>query len=105
MGDELYMYPQYDKDINNSYTNKFIHIINAPKGQYHGTDSYSRLIDGDQWIVSITSTNVEDATIKGTENDGNVHVSSNPDMGCTSMGAAFFIVPFVNAITRSGTLE
>lgn len=79
MGDELYMYPQYDKDINNSYTNKFIHIINAPKGQYHGTDSYSRLIDGDQWIVSITSTNVEDATIKGTENDGNVHVSSNPD--------------------------
>ena len=32
-------------------------------------------------------------------------VSSNPDMGCTSMGAAFFIVPFVNAITRSGTIE
>lgn len=79
MGDELYMYPQYDKDINNSYTNKFIHIINAPKGQYHGADSYSRVIDGDQWIVSITSSNVEDATIKGTENDGNVHVSSNPD--------------------------
>lgn len=33
------------------------------------------------------------------------YVSSNPDMGCTSMGAAFFIVPFVNAITRSGTIE
>lgn len=79
MGDELYMYPQYDKDINNSYTNKFIHIINAPRGQYHGSDSYSRIIDGDQWIVSITNSNVEDATIKGTENDGNVHVSSNPD--------------------------
>ena len=26
-------------------------------------------------------------------------------MACTSIGAAFFIVPFVNAITRSGTLE
>ena len=33
------------------------------------------------------------------------YVSSDPDMGCTSMGAAFFIVPFVNAITRSGTIE
>ena len=33
------------------------------------------------------------------------YISSNPNMGCTSIGAAFFIVPFVNAITRSGTLE
>ena len=33
------------------------------------------------------------------------YISSDPDMGCTSMGAAFFIVPFVNAITRSGTIE
>lgn len=33
------------------------------------------------------------------------YISSNPDMACTSMGAAFFIVPFVNAVTRSGTLE
>ena len=33
------------------------------------------------------------------------YVSTNPDMGCTSIGAAFFIVPFVNAITRSGTIE
>ncbi len=33
------------------------------------------------------------------------YVSSMPGMRCTSMGAAFFIVPFVNAITRSGTLE
>lgn len=31
--------------------------------------------------------------------------SSDPSMACTSMGAAFFIVPFVNAITRSGTQE
>ena len=33
------------------------------------------------------------------------YVSANLDIGCTSIGAAFFIVPFVNAITRSGTLE
>ena len=33
------------------------------------------------------------------------YVSSDPDMSCTSIGAAFFIVPFVNAITRSGTQE
>ena len=33
------------------------------------------------------------------------YVSNNPEMGCTSMGAAFFIVPFINAVTRSGTLE
>ena len=33
------------------------------------------------------------------------YISSNPEMGCTSMGAAFFIVPFVNAVTRSGTME
>jgi hypothetical protein len=33
------------------------------------------------------------------------YVSSNSDMACTSMGAAFFIVPFVNAVTRSGTIE
>lgn len=33
------------------------------------------------------------------------YVSSNPRMACTSMGAAFFIVPFVNAITRTGTME
>ena len=33
------------------------------------------------------------------------YVSSDSSMSCTSIGAAFFIVPFVNAITRSGTLE
>ena len=33
------------------------------------------------------------------------YVSSDQSMACTSMGAAFFIVPFVNAITRSGTIE
>lgn len=33
------------------------------------------------------------------------YVSSDPEMSCTSIGAAFFIVPFVNAITRSGTQE
>ena len=33
------------------------------------------------------------------------YISADPNMGCTSMGAAFFIVPFVNAITRSGTME
>ena len=31
--------------------------------------------------------------------------SSDPQTACTSIGAAFFIVPFVNAICRSGTLE
>ena len=31
------------------------------------------------------------------------YVSAYNDMACTSMGAAFFIVPFVNAMTRSGT--
>lgn len=33
------------------------------------------------------------------------YVSNNLKMACTSIGAAFFIVPFVNAITRSGTLK
>lgn len=33
------------------------------------------------------------------------YVSNNPDMACTSIGAAFFIVPFVNAMTRSGTQQ
>ena len=33
------------------------------------------------------------------------YISSNPDMSCTSIGAAFFVVPFVNAVTRSGTQE
>ena len=33
------------------------------------------------------------------------YVSSDDQMACTSIGAAFFIVPFVNAITRSGTIE
>ena len=33
------------------------------------------------------------------------YASSDSQMACTSIGAAFFIVPFVNAITRSGTLE
>lgn len=33
------------------------------------------------------------------------YASSDSSMSCTSIGAAFFIVPFVNAITRSGTLE
>ena len=31
--------------------------------------------------------------------------SSDPQTACTSIGAAFFIVPFINAICRSGTLE
>ena len=33
------------------------------------------------------------------------YVSADESMACTSMGAAFFIVPFVNALTRSGTQE
>ena len=33
------------------------------------------------------------------------YISSNSQMACTSIGAAFFIVPFVNAITRSGTIK
>ena len=33
------------------------------------------------------------------------YVSSDKQMACTSIGAAFFIVPFINAITRSGTLQ
>ena len=33
------------------------------------------------------------------------YIPSNSDMSCTSIGAALFIVPFVNAITRSGTIE
>ena len=33
------------------------------------------------------------------------YISSDPEISCTSMGAAFFIVPFINAITRSGTSE
>ena len=79
MKDELYVYPQFDKDVNNTYTNRVIHLINAPRGQYAGFDSYSTVIDDDQWIVSNTASNVVDATTKGTENEGNVHVSSNPD--------------------------
>lgn len=31
--------------------------------------------------------------------------TSYDDVACTSMGAAFFIVPFVNATTRTGTQE
>jgi len=33
------------------------------------------------------------------------YVSSDSETACTSIGAAFFIVPFVNAITRSGTIK
>lgn len=33
------------------------------------------------------------------------YVPYEDDLACTPMGAAFFIVPFVNAITRSGTQE
>ena len=33
------------------------------------------------------------------------YVSANEDSACTSIGAAFFIVPLINAITRSGTME
>ena len=31
------------------------------------------------------------------------YISADESMACTSIGAAFFIVPFVNALTRSGT--
>lgn len=31
--------------------------------------------------------------------------TSYSDSACTNMGAAFFVVPYVNAITRSGTIE
>ena len=79
MKDELYVYPQFDKDVNNTYTDKIIHILHAPKGHYTGLDSYYTRIDGDHWIVSNTSSNVEDVTLRGVENEGNVHVSSNPD--------------------------
>lgn len=33
------------------------------------------------------------------------YASADPDQACTGIGAAFFIVPFVNATTRTGTIE
>ena len=78
-GTEICIYPQYDRDLTHTYTSIFTHLIHAPKGSYHGLDSYSKVIDGDQWVVSITDANVEDASTKGIENRGNVHVSTNPD--------------------------
>ena len=33
------------------------------------------------------------------------YISAQSEIACTPMGAAFFIVPFVNAMTRSGTIE
>lgn len=33
------------------------------------------------------------------------YMPSDSETACTSIGAAFFIVPFVNAITRSGTIQ
>ena len=33
------------------------------------------------------------------------YLSTDESTACTSIGAAFFIVPFVNAITRSGTIQ
>jgi hypothetical protein len=33
------------------------------------------------------------------------YVSNSSDAACTPMGAAFFVIPFINAITRSGTIE
>lgn len=33
------------------------------------------------------------------------YVSSHSEVACTSIGAAFFVVPFINAVTRVGTLE
>ena len=75
----LYVYPQFDISIDNSHTDSVVHIINVPKGNYPSCESYSRHIDEDLWIVSTTNANVNDTSTKGVENEGNVHVSVNPD--------------------------
>ena len=99
----------FDKKLNTNYANDFLDLVAIGNC-------------GD--MMSLTSLETRRLMTKGLEKDNiknpfieymidkNNFPLTKPDykshyscQACTSMGAAFFIVPFINAITRSGTLE
>lgn len=108
---------------------QFCRYMDYLRGEAYSKNYANNLIDlvalaniGD--MMSLHSIETRHLILKGLEKD-NIHnpfikymlgknefplskpfyKSTSNTQACTGMGAAFFIVPFVNAITRTGTLE
>lgn len=75
----LYVYPQFDTNLEHTHSGSIIHLLNIPRGTFPSSEGYSRYIDEDLWIVSTTDAHANNTSTKGVENEGNVHVSLNPD--------------------------
>lgn len=78
-GDTLYIYPQYDTDINNSTETGVLRLISAPEQSYLGMDHYHLYNDDDLWVVTNSNKSMMTLNSVGEENGGNVHVSANTD--------------------------
>ena len=98
-----------DEILQTNYANQFIDLValglTGDMVSLHSFETKRLIIKGfteknlhNPFIMAMIDKN--DFPLKKSD-----YVSSSPDMACTSIGAAFFIVPFVNAMTRSGTQQ
>ena len=75
----FYIYPPFDTKEESSPVKGTLHIINAPTKYFQGLDRYHSKIDDDILIVTISPVDLKPLNMEGTENGGNVHVSTNAD--------------------------
>lgn len=75
----FYIYPVFDVDPNTSPEEGTVHIVNAPQDYFLGLDRYHAKEGEDVFIASVTAVDMKPLNSEGTENLGNVHVSTNAD--------------------------
>lgn len=75
----FYIFPAFDTTKETSPVKGTLHVINAPEKYFQGLDHYHNTVDDDVLVVSVTPVSVKPMNMEGTENSGNVHVSTNAD--------------------------
>lgn len=75
----LYNYPLWDVNQSTSPEDSVLHIYKGPEKYFLGLDKYHARIDKDIHIVTIAPVDLSALNTAGSENTGNVHVSTNAE--------------------------
>lgn len=75
----FHIFPAHDSKQETSPAIGALNIINAPEKYFLGLDRYHNKVDDDIFIASVTPVDIKPTNAEGTENLGNVHISTNAD--------------------------
>ena len=75
----FYIFPAFDTAKETSPVKGTLQIINAPEKYFQGLDRYHNTVDDDILVVSMTPVDIKPLNMEGSENVGNIHVSTNAD--------------------------